>query len=125
MIEKIQYVYTKARRKFGRPCKFQDLKAQVLVSIDADPSLLEDYIAKNPVDRGVQFAPVMSMHEINTLYHSMTNRGVNHFSGGWPKEIDATDDEQTFRYTKKLRKDEGYASAVMSLCEVNILSFNF
>ena len=31
-----------------------------------------------------------------------------HLEGGWPKEIDCTEKEQTLRYKKKVEKDEEY-----------------
>ena len=43
--------------------------------------------------------------------------GMLHYEGGWPKEIDVTDDEQKQRYCKKLEKEEGYTQTILGLCD--------
>ena len=43
--------------------------------------------------------------------------GMLHYEGGWPKEIDVTDDEQKQRYCKKSEKEEGYTQTILGLCD--------
>ena len=46
------------------------------------------------------------------------NRGMNHVEGGWPKDVNPAEVEQTIRYRKKVEKDEGYIQTIQSLGEV-------
>ena len=48
----------------------------------------------------------------------MENRGMNHSEGGWPKDINPAEAEQTIRFRKKMEKDEVYIQTVMRLGQV-------
>jgi len=48
----------------------------------------------------------------------MANQGINHTEGGWPKDVTATDPEQTTRYRKKTEKDEQFAIQILSMADV-------
>ncbi len=48
-------------------------------------------------------------------------RGMNHTEGGWPKDINPTDLEQTVRFKKKIEKDDTYIHSVRQLSHVGIL----
>ena len=37
---------------------------------------------------------------------------MNHLEGGWPKDVDCTEKEQTARYRKKVEKDEQYIKQI-------------
>ena len=43
------------------------------------------------------------------------NRGMNHVEGGWPKDVNIQEVEQTIRYRKKVEKDEVYISMIQRL----------
>ena len=43
---------------------------------------------------------------------------MNHFEGGWPKDINPAENDQTMRFRKKIEKDDGYINSVLSLCQV-------
>lgn len=45
----------------------------------------------------------------------MESRGVNHVEGGWPKDINPQEVEQTIRFRKKVEKDENYVNTIMHL----------
>lgn len=60
----IVYVYTKKRSEFGRQCNFSDRPAELHVDILPDESLTQNFIEKNPVDRGTQCVQEMSEHEV-------------------------------------------------------------
>lgn len=47
-----------------------------------------------------------------------TNGGMNHTEGGWPKDVNFIDEEQTKRYRRKVEKDEGYSHTILQLCKV-------
>jgi dynein intermediate chain 2 len=45
---------------------------------------------------------------------------MNHLEGGWPKDVNPSEVEQTIRYRKKVEKDERYIQTVVRLGEVTI-----
>ena len=68
----IVYVYTKKRSEFGRQCNFADRPAELHVDITPNPSLMSNFVERNPVDRGIQCAQMMSEHDVSiTLQHGM------------------------------------------------------
>ncbi|NXH66654.1 DNAI2 protein, partial [Hydrobates tethys] len=111
----IIYVYTRKRSEFGRPCSFSDRPAKVSVDIPPDPSMAGGFILRNPVDSYVQHASDMSEHEVNTERVEVESRGVNHVEGGWPKDINPQEVEQTIRFRKKAEKDENYVNTITHL----------
>lgn len=48
----------------------------------------------------------------------MEARGVNHVEGGWPKDVNALEMEQTIRFRKKVEKDENYINTIIHLGSV-------
>lgn len=50
----------------------------------------------------------------------METRGVNHVEGGWPKDVNPLELEQTIRFRKKVEKDENYINAIMQLGSVSL-----
>lgn len=46
---------------------------------------------------------------------------MNHIEGGWPKDVNTADEEQTKRYRRKVEKDEGFHHTVMQLCRVGLI----
>lgn len=50
----------------------------------------------------------------------MESCGVNHIEGGWPKDVNPQELEQTIRFRKKVEKDENYINAVMQLGSVRL-----
>jgi dynein intermediate chain 2 len=119
----IVYVYTKKRSEFGRQCHFSDRPAELHVNIMPDEQANQNYIVKNPVDMGVQVSKDFSEHEVNTIRFETENRSINHVEGGWPKDINPNESEQTIRFRKKVEKDESYMNTIVQLGNVifNIL----
>jgi len=58
---------------------------------------------------------------VNTERYETENRGMNHVEGGWPKDINPAEVEQTIRYRKKVEKDEAYIATIMNLGKVSML----
>ena len=44
---------------------------------------------------------------------------MNHVEGGWPKDVNPAEVEQTIRYRKKVEKDEAYIQTIQNLGEVS------
>lgn len=50
---------------------------------------------------------------------------MNHTEGGWPKDINPADTEQTVRFKKKIEKDDMYVHSVHQLSHVSRYSCTF
>lgn len=111
----IVYVYTKKRNEFGRQAIFSDKQPELCADILPEPSLKAEYIHKDPVDIAIQLTPEMSEHEVNTERFETESRGMNHVEGGWPKDVNSAEVEQTIRYRKKVEKDEAYIQTIQNL----------
>lgn len=57
--------------------------------------------------------------QVNTERYETESRGMNHTEGGWPKDINPAEVEQTIRFRKKVEKDDAYISIVMRLGTVS------
>ncbi|XP_046856745.1 dynein intermediate chain 3, ciliary-like [Xenia sp. Carnegie-2017] len=114
----IVYVYTKKRNEFGRQCNFADRQAELHVDIPPDEKLAANYIERNPCNTGIQCSQEMSEHEVNTERFETESRGINHVEGGWPKDINPAEVEQTIRFRKKVEKDENYINIIQQLGSV-------
>ena len=44
-----------------------------------------------------------------------TNRGMKHEEGGWPKEIDYQEPNETGKWRKKLDRDSNFAGSVVEV----------
>jgi dynein intermediate chain 2 len=56
--------------------------------------------------------------QLNTIRVQYDQHGMNHTEGGWPREINPADEEQTVRFKKKIEKDEMYIHTVLQLTHV-------
>ncbi|XP_052860937.1 dynein intermediate chain 3, ciliary [Anopheles cruzii] len=109
----IQYVYQKERREFGKQCLFSD-KNKVEFSEPANHDLFRDYILRDPVSIGTQYSRQMAISDANTESAEFEHHGILHSEGGWPKDVNFLDPEQTVRYRRKVEKDENYISQLMA-----------
>ncbi|XP_077353266.1 dynein axonemal intermediate chain 2-like isoform X2 [Festucalex cinctus] len=111
----IAHEYAKLRSDFGRQCLFSDRHVELLVDMPPNPKLAVQFCVKDTRDFGVQGCWEMSEHEVNTERFEYDNQGINHVEGGWPKDINVLEMEQTIRFRKKVEKDEIYMNSVMLL----------
>ncbi len=58
----IQYVYTKKRSEFGRQVHFADRNVEIIADIQPNPDLTRGYIARDPVEIGIQNVRELSEH---------------------------------------------------------------
>ncbi|KAM9793444.1 dynein axonemal intermediate chain 2-like isoform 1-T1 [Syngnathus typhle] len=114
----IVHEYAKVRSDFGRQCLFSDRHVEMLVDIPPNPKLASQFVLKTTRDLGVQGCYEMSEHEVNTDRFEYENQGINHVEGGWPKDINSLEMEQTIRFKKKVEKDEIYMNSVLVLGEL-------
>lgn len=113
----LQYIYQKERKEFGKQCLFSDKKF-LMVSLPSNHDEFNDYILRNPVSEGTQLSRQFALSEVNTMSTTTESRGILHTEGGWPKDVNYLDSEQTLRYRRKLEKDETYISQVPRMGEV-------
>eukprot|EP00036_Acanthoecidae_sp_10tr_P010001 CAMPEP_0182915526 /NCGR_PEP_ID=MMETSP0105_2-20130417/374_1 /TAXON_ID=81532 ORGANISM="Acanthoeca-like sp., Strain 10tr" /NCGR_SAMPLE_ID=MMETSP0105_2 /ASSEMBLY_ACC=CAM_ASM_000205 /LENGTH=630 /DNA_ID=CAMNT_0025052397 /DNA_START=32 /DNA_END=1924 /DNA_ORIENTATION=+ len=111
----IVHVYQRPRSEFGRQANFSDRSAKLVADIQPDPALAASYMVRSPVDMACQETKEYSEHEVNTETAEYTNSGMNHVEGGWPKDVDPNEVEQTQRFRKKEEKKENFVSAVKDL----------
>ena len=103
----IKMTFTKKSKKINRPVTFTDEPTEVNVAIES----LTDYnsemfIQKAPLSKVTQKAPVISRSDCNSEMIKFTEKGLNHLEGGWPKEVDITEQDQVGRFLKKIEKDD-------------------
>ena len=81
-----------------------------------EAALRGSYMPRNPVSRVIQCAAVASENEINTTRADFISQGMNHAEGGWPKDINPAENDQTMRFRKKIEKDDKYVNTALGLC---------
>jgi hypothetical protein len=58
----IQYVYTKKRSEFGRQVLFSDRPVELIADIQPNLELTREYVARDPVEMGIQNVRELSEH---------------------------------------------------------------
>uniref|UniRef100_A0A8C8CLY3 Dynein intermediate chain 3, ciliary n=1 Tax=Oncorhynchus tshawytscha TaxID=74940 RepID=A0A8C8CLY3_ONCTS len=61
------------------------------------------------------FEGLLLHHEIIRQRFESETRVINHVEGGWPKDVNPQEMEQTVRFRKKVEKDKHYFSTMMQL----------
>lgn len=110
------YVYTKERRKFGIQCIFVE-ESKRIFNLPTDHEILDHHVARNTIDANTQKAAEYALIEVNTSDKTFRSNGMNHTEGGWPKDINILDEEQTMRYKKRLEREDKYDTSLKKLCE--------
>lgn len=138
----VQFAYQKKRSEFGRQCLFSDKGPELIDNYPSDKQLHKNFllrynlrhtlyvgklcvivlIYRDPVSRTTQCAPIQAEHYLNTMRAEFTNSSMNHVEGGWPKDVNTADEEQTKRYRRKIEKDEGYYHTMMQLFKVGFFN---
>ena len=57
---------------------------------------------------------------MNTERAEFLSQGMNHVEGGWPRDINPSENDQTMRFRKKIEKDDVYVQSVLGLCQVSL-----
>ncbi|XP_053607988.1 dynein intermediate chain 3, ciliary-like [Plodia interpunctella] len=111
----LTYTYFKMRKGFGRQPMFCMVKPEMVDNIMPDEAEQKKYCLRNPVNQESQAVLSQSQQEINTTRVVLTDTGINHLEGGWPKDIHFDDEETTSRYRRRIERDESYVDAIMHL----------
>ncbi|XP_075994951.1 dynein axonemal intermediate chain 2-like isoform X2 [Genypterus blacodes] len=112
------FVYSKLRSEFGRPAHFTDRPAELQLDLVPDPNLARNFTQRGRRDQAVQAGGDSSEHHVNTERVEYVSVGMNHVEGGWSRDVDPEDQEQTLRYRKKVEKDDNYVQSVLKLAGV-------
>ncbi|KAM9342518.1 dynein axonemal intermediate chain 2 [Pholidichthys leucotaenia] len=111
----VVHVYSRRRADFGRQCLLSDGPVQLLVDVPPDPNLGSHFVVKKQREQAVQACCQISEHQVNTQRFEYESCGINHVEGGWPKDINPSEMEQTMRFRKKVEKEEGYINSILQL----------
>lgn len=109
------HIYTKLRKDFGKHPYFNAVPAEMLESIPSADQYKENYVTRNPSIACFDTAPHMSEHVANTERQVTRSSSMRHVEGGWPKDVDFTEQSDVSRFRKKAEKDEEYRASVKAL----------
>ncbi|KAG7205444.1 hypothetical protein KM043_007436 [Ampulex compressa] len=87
------------------------------MEIDIKPNVaqMNRFVRVDPFTHSTQCSKSYSVHEVNTNTATFKDVGMYHVEGGWPKDINTKDLEQTVRYRRKIEKDELYIHTMLQL----------
>ena len=115
----LQMIYLKERKEFGRAAThLSSTEPEGLGEFEGNETLISSYAERNRVTLNMAAIPELSEHWVEPETIEYTNHGMNHTEGGWPKDLDYTEKEQTTRYRKKVEKDEEYIRQIRELVEM-------
>jgi len=111
----IAFPFTKKRSEFGKHIVLSNGETSILESIPSTHAYEEDHLTRTTTATGIDNAPQLSVTEVNTERIVMKNTGMQHKEGGWPKDVDFTEQSDVKRFRKKVEKDEEYQYAMKQL----------
>ena len=113
------FTYKKKRNLFERGFTFEDSE---LKSLANHPSEFEkrksQYVLRDPSTITLDNIPLLSTHEVNTERLSLRPKGMKHIEGGWPAEVDYSEEHDILKWRTKALKKEELAQAVKELSEL-------
>ncbi|EDV47534.1 dynein intermediate chain 3, ciliary [Drosophila erecta] len=109
-----QFIYSRERRRFGRQCRFQD-RNELMVSVHPSGRQRLKYIMRNPSNQATQLSRQMALTIMETENVTLEQHGMYHYEGGWPKEVNSNDEEQTLRHRKKVERDDSWGEQVLEM----------
>jgi len=116
-----EYIYMKKRRDFGRYCNFNSVDAKIIGQVERQPQCGDMYVEQTIINAVFHNIETMSEHSVNTARVRTSSRVMNHVEGGWPKEVDSTEAQDTLKYRKRLEKDPQFISSVRQLTKQTVM----
>jgi dynein intermediate chain 2 len=107
--------------------KFQDFDELIVNLASNKAHYKKKYRVETPVETGTQNCLEVSGTFVTTDNPNLAHVGITHVEGGWPRDINRLDEEQTARYRKKQEKDEAYLTQMKGMikaCEHAIFQNN-
>lgn len=111
----------KKRKDFGRYCNFEDVEPKVLGQVDCNPMCGDMYIEQTIINLVLDNIPQMSEVSVNTARVQTKSRAMMHTEGGWPKDIDASEAQDTMKWRKRLEKDPAFTNCVKQLTKQTVM----
>lgn len=105
MAFEIASVYFKKRADFGHECKHEHSQAMCIVE-HAPTDESENLLKQTSIVRNLDTKPVVAQYRANTERKSYVNQGMTHLEGGWPKDVDATEQSDIARFRKRVEKND-------------------
>jgi len=119
-MNEFDFIYMKKRKEFGRYCNFGS-DGKILGQVEKQPQCGDMYVEQTIINAVFHNIPTMSEHAVNTARVKTHSRVMNHVEGGWPKEVDYTEAQDTLKYRKRLEKDPAYVGAVRQLTKQTVM----
>lgn len=114
-----EYIYMKKRKDFGRYCNFDDVEPKVS-GVDQDNTRGDLYVEQTILSVTLDNIPQFSEHAVNTARVQTKSRVMLHVEGGWPKEVDYSEAQDTLKWRKRLEKDPAFVATVKQLTKNTI-----
>jgi len=112
-----EYVYTKLRKELGPPCTFTKSACVTITHDKSDSNIRDGYVHLSPDVLSFDCTPQLSSHLCNTDRVQVESRTQAHTEGGWPKEIDAKEPQETTKWRKRLEKDPHLTASLPVICK--------
>ncbi|KAH8420297.1 hypothetical protein KR009_008823, partial [Drosophila setifemur] len=109
-----QFIYGRERRRFGGQCLFQD-RNELIVSVHPSGRQRLKYILRSPTVHETQLSEQFALTVMETDNVTHDQHGFYHYEGGWPKEVNFNDEEQTIRHRKKVEREDSWGGQVLEL----------
>ncbi|BFG01910.1 dynein intermediate chain 3 ciliary [Drosophila madeirensis] len=109
-----QFIFSRSRRLFGRQCRFQD-RNELMVSVYPSERQRLNYIQRDPAVRATQLSEQMALSIVETENVTHVHHGMYHYEGGWPRDLNILDEEQTVRHRKKVERDDSWGVQVTDM----------
>jgi dynein intermediate chain 2 len=120
-MNEFEYIYMKKRKEFGRYCNFEDVEPKILGQVERHPQSSDMYVEQTILNLVVDNISEFSEHAVNTARVQTKTRPMRHTEGGWPKEIDAMEMQDTLKWRKRLEKDPTFTTAVRQLTKQTVM----
>ena len=115
MVEAFSYV--RKRKEFERPAAFENSEDKLLGGAFSEPTLMKQYVKKNPTTAVLDNTPQLSVHWVNTERVVTANRVMKHIEGGWPQGVEYSEEYQTNKWRTRQLKEPDLAMAVKELAK--------
>jgi len=120
-MQEYDYIYMKKRKDFGRYCNFDDVEPKLLGQVDYYPLAGDMYIEQTILNVVLDNIPQFSEACVNTARVQTKSRAMMHEEGGWPKDIDANEAQDTMKWRKRLEKDPTFTNSVKQLAKQTVM----
>ena len=92
----ITTVYQKERHDFGRSViHLAKTNIDIVDEFLQEKDLMGEHVERSPTILDIQAIPEMSEMYVNTETVTYRAQGMCHLEGGWPKDVDSTEKDQT------------------------------